>query len=460
LIGQWGEKITAWTVLGIAPTADSAAIRRAYAGRLKLTRPDEDPEGFQRLLRARDAALDEAAAINDLRAGEVEPDRKQEDAPPVAAAGAVHADPTAAAGAATAPPAEETAALEADRPPILVREIGAPEPAPPPAPVPRIVVAEVDDAPTSPAPSAPHGAGFSLEARERHWATARRLAAQVTALVATGRPQFGEIVRIVGASADLPRGPRQEVEAAFIEATGRHLRLPDGRFDAVRVAQVRTIFFHGERAFGWLRDDKLIYAILGARDAAAFCLIGQEEDRWASGTPRLLDSDARILFAGSPKYMRVYDGLRQRGRLAWRFDVVVFLVPSLWAYYYHQTALAYATLAVLSTAGVLMTIAGTFGDPYNLAGAGIFVAASAAVALLADRFVMWQAARTVRRARQELNYDANRRTDFLRQNAPARESGPFLMFLILSSGFLMLPYTAAYERLREAAVALWAWLGW
>jgi hypothetical protein len=452
--------MTAWTVLGMAPTADGAAIRRAYARKLKLTRPDEDPEGFQRLLRARDAALDEAAAIADPRAGEEEPDREQDDAPPEAAAGAVHADPTAAAGAATAPPAEETAALEADRPPILVREIGAPEPAPPPAPVPRIVVAEADDAPTSPAPSARRDAGFSLEARERHWATARRLAAQATALLASGAAPAGEIARIVGASADLPRGPRQEVEAAFIEAIGRHLRLPDGRFDAVRVAQVRTIFLHGERIFGWLRDDKLIHAILGARDAAAFCLIGQEEDRWAGGTPRLLDGDARILFAGSPKYVRVYEGFRQRGRLAWRFDVVAFLVPTLWAYYYHQTALAYATLAVLSAAGVLMTTAATIGDPYNLAGAGMFVAASAAAALLADHIVMWQAARTVRRARKNLCYDPNRRTDFLRQNTPARESGPFLMFLILSSGFLMLPYVAAYERLGEAAVALRAWAGW
>jgi hypothetical protein len=71
----------AWAVLGIAPTADVAAIRRAYARRLKLNRPDEDPEGFQRLLRARDAALGEAAAVDDRRDVE-EPDAEQDDAPP------------------------------------------------------------------------------------------------------------------------------------------------------------------------------------------------------------------------------------------------------------------------------------------------------------------------------------------------------------------------------------------
>ncbi len=40
-----------WATLGIDQTADEAVIRRAYAARLKLTRPDEDPDGF-RILRA------------------------------------------------------------------------------------------------------------------------------------------------------------------------------------------------------------------------------------------------------------------------------------------------------------------------------------------------------------------------------------------------------------------------
>lgn len=450
--------MTAWSVLGIAPTADSAAIRRAYARKLKLTRPDQDPEGFQRLLQARDAALGEAAAINHLRVGEEAPEGDQVDAPPVAAAGADHAEATAIPAAATAALSPATAAVA----PILVREVGEPEPASPPAPpVPRIVVTDADGAEASPDASVAPDAGFSLEARERHWATARRLAAQATALLATGRAPAGEIARIVGASADLPRGPRQEVEAAFIEATGPRLRLPDGKFDPVRVAQVRAIFTHAERAFGWLRDDRLIHTILGARDAAAFCLIGQEEDQWASGKRlRLLDSDARILFAGTPKYMRVYDRFRLRGRPAWRFDVFAFLAPPLWAYYYRQTYLAFVTLAVFLAAGVLMTSADALGDPTDLAGAGIFVATGVATALLADRLIMWGAARTVRRARRDLCYDPARRADFLRQNGQSREFAQFLFFLMFTSAFLGLPYVAAYERLTQAAAGLRAWTGW
>ncbi len=48
---------TFWTLLLIAPTQDEDEIRRAYARRLRDFRPDEDPQGFQRLVGARDAAL-------------------------------------------------------------------------------------------------------------------------------------------------------------------------------------------------------------------------------------------------------------------------------------------------------------------------------------------------------------------------------------------------------------------
>lgn len=46
-----------WSVLEIEPTSDEKAIRKAYAAKLRVTRPDEDPEGFQALLEARDVAL-------------------------------------------------------------------------------------------------------------------------------------------------------------------------------------------------------------------------------------------------------------------------------------------------------------------------------------------------------------------------------------------------------------------
>ncbi len=46
-----------WTVLGIDPTEDVSAIKRAYAEKAKTCHPEEDPEGFLRLRQAYQAAL-------------------------------------------------------------------------------------------------------------------------------------------------------------------------------------------------------------------------------------------------------------------------------------------------------------------------------------------------------------------------------------------------------------------
>jgi hypothetical protein len=49
--------VDCWTVLGLEPTSDERAVLRAYARKLRETRPEDDPEGFQRLLAAREQAL-------------------------------------------------------------------------------------------------------------------------------------------------------------------------------------------------------------------------------------------------------------------------------------------------------------------------------------------------------------------------------------------------------------------
>ena len=52
-----------WQILGIEPTDDERAIKRAYAKQLKTTRPDDDAAAYQQLREAFDYALAAAPHI-------------------------------------------------------------------------------------------------------------------------------------------------------------------------------------------------------------------------------------------------------------------------------------------------------------------------------------------------------------------------------------------------------------
>ncbi|MFS2033525.1 hypothetical protein ACEN8I_05810 [Polaromonas sp. CT11-55] len=52
-----------WQILGIDPTHDVITIKKAYAAKLKFTRPDDDPIAYQRLREAYEHALDHAKAV-------------------------------------------------------------------------------------------------------------------------------------------------------------------------------------------------------------------------------------------------------------------------------------------------------------------------------------------------------------------------------------------------------------
>lgn len=113
-----------WATLGCDPTTDRSVIRKAYAARLKAMDVDADPDAFEALREARDAALARAA---DPAAAAVDPVPSDGlPAEPIAADPEPEADPLAAAmnahfhaleallfpGHDTAPTAEELAEID------------------------------------------------------------------------------------------------------------------------------------------------------------------------------------------------------------------------------------------------------------------------------------------------------------------------------------------------------------
>ena len=58
--------VSPWELLGLDAEAEPRSIKRRYAQLLKQTRPDEDPEAFQRLREAYEWALDWAQRTQDV----------------------------------------------------------------------------------------------------------------------------------------------------------------------------------------------------------------------------------------------------------------------------------------------------------------------------------------------------------------------------------------------------------
>lgn len=69
-----------WSILGIQATSDEREIKRAYARKLKTTRPEDDPRAFQELRDAYQATLQLARFANQHG---IEPDDDEGDEQPV-----------------------------------------------------------------------------------------------------------------------------------------------------------------------------------------------------------------------------------------------------------------------------------------------------------------------------------------------------------------------------------------
>lgn len=127
-----------WDILGTEPTGDERALKRAYAKRLKLTRPEDDPAAFQELRDAYEYALRNAAAIAEYVQQQAEaqaPDAEVPESDPAAlipAVTSVHAD----SGPAEAAPPEPAEAPSAELWGVIAHE--EIRPVPPPARPPEL----------------------------------------------------------------------------------------------------------------------------------------------------------------------------------------------------------------------------------------------------------------------------------------------------------------------------------
>jgi uncharacterized RDD family membrane protein YckC len=72
-----------WQILGISHTTDLAAIKRAYATKLKLTKPDENPEGFKCLHAAYKQATEYAKNNANTKFAAEPPDTTEDEIPPL-----------------------------------------------------------------------------------------------------------------------------------------------------------------------------------------------------------------------------------------------------------------------------------------------------------------------------------------------------------------------------------------
>ena len=122
--------MTCWKTLGIAPTSDEAAIKQAYAARIREHRPDRDPEGFRAVRAAYEEALVQCAYIRPRHEKKMQRRRAAEAAPDAASdamADPPRENPPAAAETPHIPPDTAYYGYIATLPPEITETLREPE---------------------------------------------------------------------------------------------------------------------------------------------------------------------------------------------------------------------------------------------------------------------------------------------------------------------------------------------
>lgn len=398
--------------LGLDADADERAVKRAYAQRLKTTRPEDDPAGFALLVAARDAALRLArqrAETADLAQGFTYR--------PI--------DVAALARLAAAFPGRPEANAEAD-------------------------------AETPPAPPV---------ATSRD--TLRAAAAMAEALLAGPTPADADGWAAVFALGDsLPLALRGRFEQQIAEALNGalpRLTAPGGFDEAAAMALVRRV---GEE-FGWLTATRRVAGLFWPPDGRQPLPSLLERllsrvpppGRDENGLPIIDRFDLESFFGSSDhRTVRYYERARRRGRFGLSWTTLAFLSPPGWA------ALKgwYTASAAIITVGLLLrpwlpdideTDAGAV---LVMAALAVMAAGHVAAALLADRLAIARLVWHRRGADRASPYRDDVRRHFLAQKTQAsRGSAVFagILFFYTADITLLVTLIDAVLRLCRALLS-------
>lgn len=339
-----------WSELGLSGPADEAGVRRAYASRLKVVRPDQDAERFQALVAARDAAIRLAraareAAFEEQDQGDDEEHRDDETGiERVISVEAAEVAPVVDL-APHGPPSAPMLAAGADEVPRLVdpspRPLTSrsPEPEPPAPLLPRTPRPSLDD---------------MLEQLRALMSDWPRPSAEPT-------PQAAEVV--LAQIADMSREARNLIEPAVLEAVAPALagisqalsaspRLWDRwqsrnmhQTTARKRALIRSDLVLGlDESFGWTTSDRHLHAILGPQQAASASSylqailrgrqsgdVASRSRRRANGMPLLDVQDMQSFFGDETAfYAGLYRQSATAGRWLPHWNTRWFLLAPLW----------------------------------------------------------------------------------------------------------------------------------
>jgi hypothetical protein len=360
--------------LGLKPDADERAVKRAYAARLKTTRPEDNPEGFAQLVAARDAAL--RLVKQRAEAAEAETFRYR----PI--------DVAALARLAAAFPGASVAAAPAPRA----------EPAPP-------------------VETAMDRLGRAVNIAE--------------ALLAGPTPADADGWHLVFDLADtLPLALRGRLEQRLAEVVNRALptlTAPDGAGEAAATAIVTRV---GED-FGWLTATRRVAGLFWPPDGRQ--PLPQFIERMLSrvpppgrdenGIPVLDRFDLDAFFGGEAhRSVTFYERARRRGRFGWSWTPLAFVSPTGWA----MQDGWYSAAALLLFVGLLLapSLPATVEDLETSEAAvalGLLLALHVGIALAADRLAILRLVWHRRRADRVSAYrDAARRRHLARKAQRSR----------------------------------------